>query len=66
MGAACVTPEAVPAGYCGPHGVGSMRGYPMPNQPAEASRDAAEACLWDLSEDLTRVRRADVVGSPVI
>lgn len=50
---AAVAPGAVGGGYFGPDGFGTMRGYPAPNKPAAASRDAQAAKrLWQLSEDL--------------
>ena len=54
---AAVSEEVEPGGYYGPDGLATLWGYPVPNQPAKASRDAGAARrLWDLSEDLTGVR----------
>jgi NAD(P)-dependent dehydrogenase (short-subunit alcohol dehydrogenase family) len=48
--------DVEPGGYYGPHGMANWRGYPAPNQPAEASTDAESARrLWDLSEELVQV-----------
>jgi NAD(P)-dependent dehydrogenase (short-subunit alcohol dehydrogenase family) len=48
---AAVADDAQGGGYYGPDGVMNMRGYPVPNKPADAStdRDAASK-LWQLSE----------------
>ena len=48
---AAVADDARGGGYYGPDGVMNMRGYPVPNKPADAStdRDAASK-LWQLSE----------------
>lgn len=51
---AAVSEEAVPGGYYGPDGLGTMRGYPTLNKPAKRSKDAdAAKRLWSLSEELT-------------
>ncbi len=50
---AAVAREATNGGYYGPDGLGSMRGYPVPNEPAEVSRDADLARrFWTASEEL--------------
>ena len=50
---AAVAPDVEGGGYYGPHGLGTLRGYPVVNEPAAASRDRALAeRLWSLSEDL--------------
>lgn len=50
---AAVSPAAVGGGYYGPDGLGTMRGYPAPNKPADGSTDAdAARQLWELSEKL--------------
>jgi NAD(P)-dependent dehydrogenase (short-subunit alcohol dehydrogenase family) len=50
---AAVAEEAEPGGYYGPDGFANWRGYPAPNEPAEASADAEMAKrLWELSEEL--------------
>jgi NAD(P)-dependent dehydrogenase (short-subunit alcohol dehydrogenase family) len=48
---AAVADDVRGGGYYGPDGVMNMRGYPVPNKPADAStdRDAANK-LWQLSE----------------
>jgi len=54
---AAVSEEIEPGGYYGPDGFATLWGYPVPNEPARASRDVEAARrLWDLSEDLTGVR----------
>ncbi len=51
---AAVSPEAKPAGYYGPDGLGTVRGYPTENRPASASLDEQSARrLWSMSETLT-------------
>ncbi|MGF1469044.1 MAG: oxidoreductase [Sandaracinaceae bacterium] len=48
---AAVADEVEPGAYYGPDGIGTIRGYPTRNPPAEASTDAAVAKrLWALSE----------------
>jgi NAD(P)-dependent dehydrogenase (short-subunit alcohol dehydrogenase family) len=43
--------------YIGPDGVGEQRGHPKIVKPSGAARDEATARrLWDVSEELTRVR----------
>ncbi|TPV94754.1 MAG: SDR family NAD(P)-dependent oxidoreductase [Myxococcales bacterium FL481] len=50
---AAVAEDVVPAGYYGPDGLATMRGYPAPAKPAAASLDAGTARrLWELSEQL--------------
>lgn len=50
---AAVAPEAESGAYYGPDGLGTMRGYPTRNKPAQASSDAkSAAALWKLSEQL--------------
>jgi len=54
---AAVSGDVEPGGYYGPDGLATLWGYPVPNGPAKASRDAGAARrLWDLSEHLTDVR----------
>lgn len=54
---AAVSPDAEPAAYYGPDGLGTMRGYPTRNKPADASTDADAALrLWTVSEELVGVR----------
>jgi len=54
---AAVAEEAEPGGYYGPDGFSNWRGYPAPNEPAEASADAEAAKqLWELSEELVDLR----------
>lgn len=51
---AAVSPAAKPAGYYGPDGLGTVRGYPTENRPASASLDPdAARRLWSMSERLT-------------
>ncbi|RMF23090.1 MAG: SDR family NAD(P)-dependent oxidoreductase [Deltaproteobacteria bacterium] len=58
---AAVAAEVVPGGYYGPDGLGNMRGYPCPNQPAKASQDTGTAKrLWEISEELTGVTTPDL------
>lgn len=48
--------EAEGGQYYGPHGLGEMRGFPVPVSSNDASRDEAVARrLWDVSEALTGV-----------
>ena len=50
---AAVAAEAESGAYYGPDGLGTMRGYPTRNKPAQASSDAkSAAALWKLSEQL--------------
>ena len=50
---AAVATDVVPGGYYGPHGLGTLRGYPAPNKPSAAGADADSAKrLWELSEKL--------------
>lgn len=61
---AAVSNEAAPGGYYGPDGIGTMRGYPAPNKPAEASMDAAAARrLWEVSEQLVGLEMPAVIAS---
>lgn len=54
---AAVAPEARPAAYYGPHGIANMRGYPVPNRPADQSVDASLAReLWAKSEELVGIQ----------
>ena len=56
---AAVAEEAQAGAYYGPHGLANMRGYPVPNEPAEASRDLDAATrLWTLSEELVGLEGA--------
>jgi len=58
---AAVAGEAEAGGYYGPHGMGSARGYPVPNSPAEASRDRQMAArLWTASEELVGLTWPDL------
>ncbi len=58
---AAVAKEAEPGGYYGPHGLGTIRGYPVPNKPAETSLDGQLAArLWTASEDLVELRWSDL------
>jgi NAD(P)-dependent dehydrogenase (short-subunit alcohol dehydrogenase family) len=51
------SPDAVSGGYYGPAGPGEMWGTPAPAQIAPQAADpAAAARLWQVSEELTRVR----------
>ena len=60
-----VAVEAEPGGYYGPHGLGNIRGYPVPNEPAKESRDARSAQrLWALSEGLVDLRCPDLSKRP--
>jgi NAD(P)-dependent dehydrogenase (short-subunit alcohol dehydrogenase family) len=53
---AAVATDVESGGYYGPDGLGTMRGYPVPNKPADISTDAAAAKqLWALSEKMTGV-----------
>ena len=53
---AAVADEAEPGRYYGPHGLGTLRGYPVLNKPADQSLDADLAArLWTLSEELVGV-----------
>ncbi|HEX4165808.1 MAG TPA: oxidoreductase [Bryobacteraceae bacterium] len=53
---AAVAPEAVPAGYYGPDGIGELKGFPKEVQLAKGALDPATAKrLWDESERLTGV-----------
>jgi NAD(P)-dependent dehydrogenase (short-subunit alcohol dehydrogenase family) len=50
-------PDAVPAGYYGPDGILEMRGLPAPAKLPRRARDEQSAArLWQISEDLTKVR----------
>jgi NAD(P)-dependent dehydrogenase (short-subunit alcohol dehydrogenase family) len=43
--------------YCGPDGVGELRGHPKPVAPSGAARDKQVARrLWEVSEEMTGVR----------
>ena len=54
---AAVANDVQGGGYYGPDGLGTMRGYPAPNEPADISTDAAAAKrLWELSEKMTGVQ----------
>ena len=54
---AATDPDAPGGTFYGPHGLGGMRGYPIPASSNEASRDEAAARrLWEVSEELTGVR----------
>jgi len=53
---AATSSDAVPNGYYGPDGLGTVRGYPTRNEPAPASKDREVARrLWEQSQDLTNV-----------
>ena len=61
---AAVADDARPGGYYGPTGLGTIRGYPGANQPAEVSTDVELAAeLWAVSEELVGVRWADHTGT---
>lgn len=61
---AAVADEARPGGYYGPTGLGTIRGYPGVNQPAEISTDADLAAkLWAHSEELVDVQWASSPGA---
>ncbi len=58
---AAVAEGAEPGGYYGPHGLGNLRGYPVPNKPATVSSDGELAArLWALSERLVDLRCPDL------
>jgi NAD(P)-dependent dehydrogenase (short-subunit alcohol dehydrogenase family) len=60
---AAVAEEVQASAYYGPHGLANMHGYPVPNEPAEASRDERAARrLWALSEELVELRTHDRLG----
>ncbi|MDJ0766401.1 MAG: oxidoreductase [Myxococcota bacterium] len=63
---AAVSPDAMPGGYYGPDGMGTMRGYPASNKPADASTnvDAAKH-LWHLSEDLVGIPAPNLEANSV-
>ena len=61
---AAVAEEAEPGGYYGPDGFANWRGYPAPNEPAEASADAESAKqLWEVSEELADLRWSPLKAS---
>jgi NAD(P)-dependent dehydrogenase (short-subunit alcohol dehydrogenase family) len=54
---AATSPDAVAGGYYGPDGPFETRGMPAPAKlPRRARDEQAAARLWQLSEDLTKVR----------
>jgi NAD(P)-dependent dehydrogenase (short-subunit alcohol dehydrogenase family) len=54
---AATSPEAVPGGYYGPNGPFEMRGLPAPAKLPRRARDEESAArLWEISEELTKVR----------
>ena len=61
---AAVAEEAEPGGYYGPDGFANWRGYPAPNEPAEASADVEVAKqLWELSEELVNLTCPPLIPS---
>jgi NAD(P)-dependent dehydrogenase (short-subunit alcohol dehydrogenase family) len=53
---AAVATDVAGGAYYGPDGLGNMRGYPAPNEPAVASTDVdAARRLWELSEQLVGI-----------
>ncbi len=62
---AAISPDVQGAGYYGPDGLGTIRGYPAPNKPAAASTDREAAKrLWELSEHLVGIT-APALGAGV-
>ena len=60
---AATSPDAHGGGYYGPNGLGTIRGYPAPNEPAAASTDSEAAQrLWELSEQLVSVTAPSLAG----
>ncbi len=54
---AATSPDAVPGGYYGPDGFFEMRGAPTEAKlPRRARDESAAARLWQISEELTKVR----------
>ena len=54
---AATAPGVHPGGYYGPDGLREMKGHPARAEIAPQGRDSAAAArLWDVSEQLTRVR----------
>lgn len=54
---AATSPDAEPGGYYGPHALRETRGYPHKAFiPKNALDDESSARLWDISEQLARVR----------
>ncbi|WP_157215395.1 oxidoreductase [Flavisphingomonas formosensis] len=62
---AATAPEAKPGGYCGPNGLGGIRGYPGAAKiPSRALDESVAARLWEISEKLTGVRFIDQAPVP--